>query len=282
MIIVLVITDWKWPWSQPVSYGWYHIVWLIIMIAVSVILCLTLAKKHDKAIDNKVIFIFGVLLVAIELYKQIFFTLDEGHYQWYAFPFQFCSVPMYFAFIAPLIKKEKIQDAMYKFIAIYGLLAGLAVMAYPGTCFHTDYVTILLHTMIWHASMVIMGIYLIVSRRYCSNIKDITKEVMPATIIFSGLVIFALLVNIIGYKLYFGTDKNIYNDTLYLMYISPYYSNPFPILGAIKEKVPYVVFFLLYLACFAVGISVLWLGIFGIRKLTSLINNKPKKEIINN
>ena len=149
-------------------------------------------------------------------------------------------------------------------------------MLYPGSCFSTDYVTILLHTMMWHSSMVIMGVYLIVSKEYCKEIKNALKEITPGTIIFAIIVTFALIVNIVGYKAYFGTDKNIHNETLFLMYISPYYGNPFPILGTIKEKVPFIVFFICYLLAFAIGITLLWFIVFGIRKLVSLINKKKE------
>ena len=39
------------------------------------------------------------------------YTLDAGYYQWHAFPFQFCSVPMFVAFIAPLLKDGKVKRA---------------------------------------------------------------------------------------------------------------------------------------------------------------------------
>ena len=94
-----VITNWIWPWERPTNYGWYHILWLIIMIILCVFFSLKFGRKHDEKIDNKVIFGIGLFLVIIELYKQIFYTLDAHRYQWYAFPFQFCSVPMYVALI---------------------------------------------------------------------------------------------------------------------------------------------------------------------------------------
>lgn len=271
------VTGWKWPWERPTNYGWYHILWLVLMIAITVFLCLKFARKHDEKIDNRVIFSFGAFLVAIELYKQIFYTVEAGRYMWYAFPYQFCSIPMFVAFIAPLIKQKKVQDAMYKFIAIFGLLAGLAVMAYPDSCFGTDYITILLHTMMWHASMVIIGIYLIVAKKYCSNIKSILKEIGPGAIVFTIVVSIALIANIVGYYAYFGTPANVHGDKLFLMYISPWYECPFPILGALKEQLPFPVFFLLYLLAFVLGISILWFAVFGIRKLVNLIANKTKK-----
>ena len=269
-----VVTGWLWPWDRPTNFGWYHITWLIIMVILCVFFSLRFARKHDDKIDNRVIFGFGLFLVLIELYKQIFYTVEAGYYRWYAFPFQFCSVPMYLAFIAPLVKNKKIQDSMYKFIATFGLLAGLAVMIYPDSCFYTNYVTILLHTMMWHSSMVIIGVYLVVSKEYCKDIKNFVKEIIPGLIIFTIIVVFSLIVNIVGYHLYFGTDLNIHNETLFFMYISPYYSNPFPILGQIKETQSFIVFFLAYLAAFAIGITALWFIVFGIRKFVSIANKK--------
>lgn len=261
-------TGWELKGELFSNYGWYHLMWLGIMVVTTVLLCIFFARKHNKKIDDRVIFSIGTLLLVIEIYKQIFYTIDAGHYQWYAFPFQFCSVPMYVAFIAPLIKKESVKEAMYKFLAFFGFLAGFAVMLYPDSCLHTRFITILIHTMLWHTSMVVMGAYLIVSRGYG---KNIIKDVLPGSIVFAIILVVAVVANIVAYKSYFGIpEKNIYNDTFFLMYISPYYSCPLPILSSIKEQVPYIVFLLAYLMAFVVGISVMWLFVFGIKKLSSL------------
>ena len=259
--------------TRPGNYGWYHIMWLFIMVIATFLLCYFFGRKHDKKTDDKVVLSIGLLLFVIELYKQIFYWLEAGWYRWYAFPFQFCSIPMFIALIAPWLKEGKVKDAMYKFLGFFGFLAGFAVMMYPDTCFGTDYITILIHTMLWHSSMVVMGFYVLYSKEYG---KNIVKEVIPGTIIYTGLVIFAVLVNIIGYKLYFGTPKNIHGESLFFLYLSPYYGCPFPILGTLKEQVPYPVFLLLYVIAFALGISIVWCAVFGIRKL-SLKNKNNKK-----
>ena len=128
----------------------------------------------------------------------------------------------------------------------------------------------------WHSSMVILGVYLIIAKDYCKDIKNVFKEVIPGTIIFGALVVFAILVNIIGYYALFGTPNNTTGQKLFFLYLSPWYENPFPILGTIKEQVPYPIFLLAYLAAFALGITILWLAIFGIKKLVQLIKDKKK------
>ena len=45
--------------------------------------------------SQKIILISGFIMLIFEIYKQVIFTYQVGHYQWYAFPFQFCSTPMY-------------------------------------------------------------------------------------------------------------------------------------------------------------------------------------------
>ena len=99
---------------------------------------------------------FQLSLLFFEILKQVIYTLQAGHYQWYAFPFQFCSVPIYLVPLALLIRNEKIKTALYNFLSFYVLLAGLIVMFYPGDVFTTD-VVINFQTMIHHMSMVLIG-----------------------------------------------------------------------------------------------------------------------------
>lgn len=271
MFLYNLITDWQWLENPPTNYSWFHIMWLAIMVIACVLSVLFLARKHDKKIDDKFILGMGIMLISIEIYKQVFLTLEAGWYQWYQFPFQFCSVPMYVACIAPLVKNEKIKNSMYLFISSFGFLAGLAVMVYPDTVFSTSYITLLIHTMVWHSSMVVMGVYLIASRKYGRRFK----ELLPAIMVFAVIVIIAVIANIIAYHTYFKfPDKNIHDESFFLLYISPYYSNPFPILNNIKEIAPYPVFLFTYVAVFSLGVALVWAIIMGVRKLFS-----SKKEI---
>ena len=63
-----VKTGWKVD-VRPGNYGWYHIMWLVIMVVVSFLLCYFFGRKHDKKTDDKVILSIGLMLFLIELYK---------------------------------------------------------------------------------------------------------------------------------------------------------------------------------------------------------------------
>ena len=270
-----LITDWKWIEGHPETFGWYHFMWLGIMVLACFLLSYFLGRKHNSKTDDKVIFGFGIFLLLIETYKQIFSTLEAGHFQWYMFPFQFCSVPMYVAVIAPLIKREKVKDAMYKFLAYFGLTAGLAVMVYPESCLYTPYVTILIHTMAWHCSMVIMGVYLIVAKGYGKNFLN---EVMPAAMVYSVFFGMAFWGNIIMYHAFFNTPL-ANGESCNFFYISPYYRSTLPILSTIWGIVEtsmwlYPVFVLAYIAAFLIGIS----AIFGGVRLIVYLSKKPRNK----
>ena len=267
MIYFGFLQNWNWPEDgRPTVFGWYHIMWLIIMIIACVLSIHFLAKKHDKKIDNKFVFIIGAMLIGIEIFKQIFKFVANGHFDFNDIPFQFCSVPMYFAFIVPFIKSEKIKEAFLKFLASYGFLAGLAVMAYPSTVFNTSYIVITIHTMIWHSSMVVMGLYLIVSRGYGKRFK----ELIPPFIVFMCVVSFAVIANLTMYHAFFkNPSENLHGD-FNLFYISPYYSNPIPVLGKIKEVVSFPLFIVCYLLAFFIGVAIVWAIIYGIKKLITI------------
>ena len=61
--------------TRPGNYGWYHIMWLFIMVIATFLLCYFFGRKHDKKTDDKVVLSIGLLLFVIELYKQIFYWI---------------------------------------------------------------------------------------------------------------------------------------------------------------------------------------------------------------
>ena len=271
MLNINSLYNWLWPEDGgPAVFGWYHIMWLAIMFLCCGLSIYFFARKHNDKTDKKFIFSIGAILIGIEIFKQIFKIVDQGYYDWDDIPFQFCSVPMYFAFATIFIKNKKIKETFYKFLASFGFLAGLAVMAFPDTVFNTQYIVMLIHTMIWHSSMVVMGVYLIVSRGYGKNIK----ELISPCIVFTSVVIFALVANFVAQGIYFGNPNVDYHGDFNLFYISPYYGNPIPILGDIKEAVIFPLFFIVYLLAFFIGVGIVWAIIMGIRKLISLKNKK--------
>ena len=251
-----LLTDWQITGEPPKAYGPYHLVCLALTVVLCILLCKTLASKHDKKTDDIVIFAFGCVLVGIEIYKQIFVCRLNSNYPWGHFPFQFCSVPMYVAFIAPHIKHEKTKEAFYQFLAFYGLTAGVAVMLNPASCLNNTYIAMLAHTMIWHISIILMGVYLLCAKGYG---QSFLRELPKACLVFVGVVMMATISNEIAFQLFtkyphFNPDGHEFN----LFYLSPYYDIPVSFLVSFKEKCPLPLFVLLYIAVFTLGATLVW------------------------
>lgn len=223
--------------TEPTLYGWFHILSLIIMVVITIFLIL---KKFNV---KKVLLVMSLIMIGFEIYKQLSFSFNDGvwHYQWYAFPFQFCSTPMYVALIAALTKNKKLEYALYSFLATYGLVGGLSVMIYPDTVFISE-TLINIQTMVHHGFMVIMGVYLLLTNAVKPNLKTIYS----AFKVFITLVGIALITNIITY--YFNIDNG-----LELFYISPFHTSSLPVFNIIYGKVFYIIFLIIYILSFALG-----------------------------
>ncbi len=248
--------NWLWGDSYPDGIGpgmfsWFHLLWLGIMVVFTWAVCHFLGRKHSERMDRIVIGVFAVVLVLCEVFKQLFWYEFYQYYRWEIFPFQFCSVPIYVAVFASLVPSAKVREFCYRFLAFFGIIGGLAVMAVPSAVLYTYYVPISIHSMIWHTILVTMGAYLIVSRGYGRKLKELAGPFF----LFLGFVVTAIVGNVLVYKLHLSTDACHEGDKLSMFYLSPYYPTEFPLLGVVQEF-SYPLFVLTYIALFT-GLSLL-------------------------
>ncbi len=120
--------------ETPLPYGIFHLLCLAITVTLAVILALR-GKKMQRNTVSRIVFVTAIVTLVLEIYKQINFTFGDGstapNYQWYAFPWQFCSTPMYVSLLAGVCRKGKLHDALCAYLASFALFAGMAVMVYP-------------------------------------------------------------------------------------------------------------------------------------------------------
>lgn len=257
----------------PGMFSWFHILWLAIMIIGCVAISLTVAKKHNPKNDKIVILIFSIILVICEVFKQLFWFEFYGYYRFEIFPYQFCTVPIYVSIVASIIRSEKIKEYCYKFLAFYGIIGGLAVMLIPTAVLYTYFIPMSIHSMLWHSILVIMGVYLIVSRGYGKNLKEL---IVPSIMLF-GFVVIAIIGNILVYNLHLGTPNCQPGDNLSMFYISPYYPTQLPLLGAV-QSFSYPLFVLCYFILFNSFSLIVW----GVSKLVRNIKSKTEISKIEN
>lgn len=257
--------------ERPTNYGWFHLLFVGIVILSTILLCLKFKDCDDK-VFRRIALICWVVIVVLEIYKQVIYTFEyDGavvawDYQWYAFPYQFCSTPLFVLPFVAFLKDGKFRDAFVAYMAFFSLFGGIAVFFYPNDVFIST-IGINIQTMIHHGSQIVLGIFFIVHSRRKINFKFHLKSVP----VFASLVAIAIIMNECGFSIL--TSKGM-DDTFNMFYISRHFECTLPILSGIYEAVPYLVFSLIYI----LGFAVISLIIFALSKLiVSLVERKKVK-----
>ncbi len=261
--------------TKPTPYGVFHLVSFAITIILAGVLCYFVIRnrRNGKSNDKFVricVLTYAIVCIILEIYKQLNYSFDsttgEWSYQWYAFPFQFCSTPMYVALIAGCLKKCEFQKYLYAYIGTFVVFAGLCVMFYPDSVF-TSTIGINIQTMVCHGGMIVIGVVVL-----ASGVIDMEwKTILKAMAVFAVLVSVALIMNII-----FNSTGNTANFNMF--YISPYKNCSLAILSDIQKVVPYIVFLFVYIFGFSLAAFIIFAIAKGINHLVNKHYNKISKK----
>ena len=231
--------------TEPVPFGWFH----FLFLALTALACAFVIYKCRNIKETqlrKVLFSTSIVLIVLEIYKQIncSYNVDEDtwSYAWSAFPFQFCSSPLYIMPLAAIIRREGLRKRLYAFLGSYCLVAGLVVMLYPTTVF-TSTIGVNLQTMIHHGAMIVIAVLLLVSNTFPLNARGLVLA-LPVFLILCAM---AMAMN--GLYILWGDSAQNFN----MFYISPANEPPADILVTLLEYIPYIVYLLGYLAFFTLG-----------------------------
>jgi len=244
--------------TQPTLYGWFHILSLVLTVAATVLLC-----RFGKAWSSrKVVLITAILVSVLEIYKQINYSFSyEGgitfDYQWYAFPFQFCSTPMYVGLLAGLLKKGKLRDAAMTYLATYSVFAGVCVMLYPATVFIRT-IGINIQTMICHGSMIVIGVWLL----YTGRVEVKHKTILKAIPVFAACVTLAVAMNEIAHA-----TGLLERETFDMFFISPYGTPSLPVYSLVQGVIPFPWCLVIYILAFSLAAYLMLLLAIGINAL---------------
>ena len=248
--------------TTPTMYGWFHLLFFALSIAAGVGLCLW-NKNGDERFVRKLLLGISVTVIVLEIYKQVNYTFSydgqnvTADFQWYAFPFQFCSTPMYVGLLAGLTK-GKLHRSLCAYLGTFSLFAGLCVMFYPSTVFIST-IGINVQTMICHGSMVAQGIYLL----YTGYVKSEHKTIVWAVPVFITLVSAAAVMNEIAYA-----SGLLATDEFNMFFISPHCDPSLPVYSLVQAAVPYPWCLLIYVAVFSLASYIVLLVVMGIRRMT--------------
>ena len=256
--------------TRPETFGWFHILSLVLTVGLTVFLCLWYKNKTEKI--RFMVLAVAVIVTLLEVYKQVNYTFGyEGgitmDYQWYAFPFQFCSTPMYIGLLAGLTKKGKIHEAACAYLATYAVFAGFCVMIYPNDVF-INTIGINIQTMICHGSMICVGICLLAT----GYVKLEHKTILKAFPIFVICIAIAVILNELAVTTNFAGG-----ETFNMFYISPHFEGTLPVYSSLQKTVPFPWCLVIYFVVFSLAAYVILLIAMGVKKLITL---GKKKEAI--
>ena len=241
--------------EKPKALGLFHICWL----AGTVLAILLALMFSDKKILRVSYIVTAVVMIVGEIYKQFILSFnDTGEfiYQWYYFPMQFCSTPIYTFTLCAILGKGKLYDWLSVYNGTYCLFAGLTVLAMPSIVY-SNYLGVCIQSMLHHVLMVIVGA--IALKTYAKNLS--VKLFLGA---FGVFLFFFATAEILNFAIPVLTSQSVN-----MYFISKGMDLDMPILSHVKKAFPYPIFVSMYAIVYteiAIGISYLFFKIANIKK----------------
>lgn len=263
----------------------------LIFGAISLIALIFIVKKNNKNLKfiNVLLFCYGLVFLGLEIYHEVNRFIRLGFYDFSSFPFQFCSIPIYFCLIIPFIKNEKIREPFFYYIGIYCFISGLFPLLFGqrqlcrwSNPFDT------FRSFLWHILIMQISIIAIVHKPIAYDLKKTYKPLIGSICIFFGLTVIAQLINATlhytGGVNFPTTDgsliKDVYNTSLKdpdaagCFYISPFIVSTMPVYSLIWLKLGWVWNYVLYLISFTLLAVIVYFIHYGIRKIVLIVKSR--------
>lgn len=262
--------------TRPKSYGLFH----IECIFISIVLLIYLIKRKEKNKEislKKILYIYGFGALVLEILKQIVWSFNYDSvlntvtwdYQWYAFPFQLCTTPIFASIICIYLKKGKTRNSLLSYMAFTTILGSLATAIYPESCY-VKMLLIDIHTMYLHFGSLIVSLYLLITHEIDTKLKNLLSG-------YNVFIIFALVAEIMNIIMY--NSSILGDETFNMFYISPYFISILPIYDIIQSNTPFIVFILIYLLTIFIGSLIIWLVTKYIDNIITKLKNKEYKKL---
>lgn len=213
----------------------------------------TNTRIHQQKFD-RIMLISGVILLIGELYKQLmnFYVVNDHVYDWWIFPFQLCSLPMYLCPLLIMIHNAKRHRFLCTFLLDFNMMGAVATFIDPSGIFH-PYWMLTLHGILWHLMLIFVGFVIIFSHE-----ADLTtRGFLRALPLFAFFCLAAEVLNGILHRF----------SAANLFYISPWEMSTQLLFGDIDRILGRPIGILLYILAMAAGA---WLIHNVARKITAV------------
>ena len=204
-----------------------------------------LRRLDDRAFDRLVAGL-GIFLAVTEIFKQIcLFRAAGGHYDWWYFPFQLCSMPMYMCLACTFSHSGRVRRLLCTFMHNFSLLGALAVIFDTSGLYHES-LLLTAHSFLWHILIIFLGALIGFSGR-----MDVSwKGYRDSALLFLALCAAATGINVWAHP--FG-DINMF-------YITPYSPSNQVVFRGIARCLGTIPTDLIYVGCIASGAAAMHAG----------------------
>ena len=221
-------------------FGAFHIaaVLVAVIIAAAGAVC---AKRLSDAGRVRLLAVCGWVLALMEIYKQLFLycVVNGGTYDWWYFPFQLCSVPVYLCILLPFLcrgadgVRSSTAGPVFTFLAVYTFTGAAAALIIPED-YLRSYVTLTLHGFIWHGILLMISLTILLSR-----MADLSRRGFArATVLFLVMCAAAVCINIAVEPLMAASyaEGLIPHSYAAMFYLNPYHLSPQPLVDIIQKS----------------------------------------------
>lgn len=225
--------------ETPELFGGFHILMMCAAIILAAAAAAMSARRIRASEDRearliRTLSIAGWILLVLEVYKQLFlfYIVNSGAYDWWYFPFQLCSVPIYLCIALPLIK-GRLREAVLTFLAGYTPVSALAALIYPQD-FLRSYTALTMHGFIWHGILLFISLVIILSGAAYARSGAASGD---AAILFTVLSLIAVGINTAAEPAMQAAyaARRIVHDYAAMFYMNPYHLSPQPLVSSVQE-----------------------------------------------
>lgn len=221
-----------WPMTPPAPYSLFHIIICTAGILTAAVwarrINCTPVKRNGTADSparrpsvSRIFWLCGLILALGEVYKQLFLyeIVNDFHYDWWYFPFQLCSTPMYVCLMFPFLPSGPWQKSALIYLQDFSLLGGIMALAFPFDLMH-PYWTLTLHGLLWHLILIFISFFAAGTDLYSHDAKSF----------FCSLPLFFLFCLI-------ATAINCFHrESANMFYISPFQLTTQPVFRQIAAR----------------------------------------------
>jgi hypothetical protein len=226
--------------NEPAVLGGFHIACVLSVLLCTVILCSLFSDASDATYRAVMGSAFLVMLV-LEVAKQVALTAEAGEYPWEIFPFQLCSTPLYVLPLLALLPDSTPRDVLAAYTMTYAFIGGLAMYLVPEPILGEG-VMLNVQTMVHHGLQIVTGAYTAAYYRSRLGVSFFVGGVSLFALFYSV----ANLLNSVGYDLLVSRGLLAEGASFNMFNLTPRDGQRMHVLSGVVDSLPPFIFIVGY------------------------------------